>query len=119
MRITKRQLRRIIREAYYDEDGNYVTNDGKVIPAAEITDELETARFRSKNKAEDAAIDMVFGDTPNQRLHGALPWEIRIISLNGEYALWAMESNGDIYKGEGTEIAAVPRGGSIRYGRRI
>ena len=103
MKITRQQLRRIIGEAF----------------SGSLPDQLEPQRFRSKSKAEDAAISMVFGDDPNQRLDGALPWEIRIISLDGEYALFAMSRYGDDYEGEGQEIAAVPRGGSIRYGRRI
>jgi hypothetical protein len=119
MKITKRQLRRIILESYYDESGNYVTTAGKVISGGSAGTDLEPERFRSKGEAEDAAVDMVFGDNPNQRLQGALPWEIRIISLDGEYALYAMARYGDDYEGEGTEIAAVPRGGSIRYGRKI
>ena len=119
MKITRRQLRRIIRESYHDENGNYVDNDGKIVSGGSAGTDLEPQRYRSKDEAEDAAIGMVFGDDPNQRLQSALPWEIRVISLDGEYALYAMARHGDNYEGEGTEIAAVPRGGSIRYGRRI
>jgi hypothetical protein len=119
MRITKRQLRRIIRESYYDEAGNYVTTSGRVIPANTPNADLEPERFRSKDEAEDAAVAMVFGDEPSQRLGNGLPYEVRIVSIEGEYALYAMEAYADRYKGEGRVIAAVPRGGSVRYGRKI
>ena len=119
MIITKKQLRRIIRESYYDEGGNYVTTDGRVIPPGEDTEELEPARYRSKDEAEDYAIDMVFGDGPSRRLGSELPWEVRIVAVDGKYALYAMGAYADRYKGEGKVIAAVPRGGSIRYGRQI
>jgi hypothetical protein len=119
MKITKRQLRRIIRESYYDESGNYVTTDGKVIPAGEGTGGIEPERFRSKAEAEDAAVDMVFGDVSSQKLGALIPWEVRIISIDGEYALYAMKDHVDRYDGDGKVIAAVPRGGSIRYGRQI
>lgn len=118
MKITKQQLQRIIRESYYDESGNYHTTDGKLAPDPSLVD-LEPERFRSKDEAEDAAVDMVFGDDPNQRLGGDLPYEVRIVSIDGEYALYAMKDHGDRYNGDGKVIAAVPRGGSIRYGRRI
>ncbi len=117
MKITKRQLRRIIRESYYDESGNYRTTDGKLAPDPSLVD-LEPERFRSKDEAEDAAVDMVF-DGGSQRLGSQLPWEVRIVSIDGKYALYAMEAYADRYEGEGKVIAAVPRGGSIRYGRQI
>jgi len=118
MKITKEQLRRIIRESYYDEDGNYRNTDGELAPDPSLIG-LEPKRFRSKDEAEDYAIDMVFGDDSNQRLDGKLPYEVRIVSIDGEYALYAMADHADRYNGEGKVIAAVPRGGSIRYGRKI
>ena len=117
-KITRRQLRRIIRESYYDEDGNYRNTNGELAPDPSLTG-LEPERFRSKDEAEDAAVGMVFGDDPSQRLSGDLPFEIRIVSIDGEYALYAMTDYADRYNGEGKVIAAVPRGGSIRYGRQI
>ena len=100
MKITKRQLRRLIRESMASE-------------------ELEPERYRSKADAEDMAIGIVFGEEPNVRLGGKLPHEVRIVSIDGEYALYAMRDHRDRYTGEGTEIAAVPRGGAIRYGAKI
>ena len=102
MKITRRQLRRIIEQAS---------------PAS--PEDLEPERFRSKEDAEDMAVGMVFGDEPNARLGGKLPWEVRIISIDDEYALYAMRDHRDRYAGAGKEYAAVPRGGAIRYGRRI
>jgi hypothetical protein len=119
MKITRRQLRRIIRESYYDESGNYVATDGTTGLNDPDAMDLEPARFRSKDEAEGYAINMVFGDDPNQRLGNKLPWEVRIVSIDGEYALYAMADHNDRYDGDGKVIAAVPRGGSIRYGRRV
>jgi len=116
-KITRRQLRRIIRESYYDESGNYHTTDGKLAPDPSLVD-LEPERFRSKDEAEDAAVDMVF-DGGTTRLGAELPWEVRIVAIDGEYALYAMAAYADRYNGDGKVIAAVPRGGSIRYGRKI
>ena len=100
MKITRRQLRKVILESMVKEG-------------------LEPERYRNKRDAEDMAVGMVFGEEPNVRLAGKLPYEIRIVSIDGEYALYAMRDHRDRYAGEGTEIAAVPRGGEIRYGRRI
>ena len=100
MKITRHQLRKIILESIARE-------------------ELEPERFRNKQDAEDMAVGMVFGEEPNVRLGGKLPYEVRIFSIDGEYALYAMGDHRDSYAGEGTEIAAVPRGGAIRYGRRV
>lgn len=135
MKITKSQLRRIIREVidpryqegspggwHDDEAGHETLADRKFADSNRTHDEaaeLEPARFRSKDEAEDSAVSMVFGDDPNQRLGGDLPYEIRIVYIDGEYALYAMANYTDRYNGEGKEIAAVPRGGSIRYGRKI
>ena len=126
MKTTKKNLRRIIRGLILKEGPNdptswpdppaHTLNQDR---AGTTRSELEPRRFRSKDEAEDAAVDMVFGDDPNQRLGGDLPYEIRIVSIAGEYALYAMADHTDRYDGEGREIAAVPRGGSIRYGRRI
>jgi hypothetical protein len=68
--------------------------------------------------AEDAAVNMVFGDG-SERLGDTLPWEVRIVSVDGKYSLYAMKDGFDRYDGEGKEVAALSRGGSIRYGRRI
>ena len=125
MKITKRQLRKIIAEAIDPREmeepaGGYVgdalTGDPDYIDATGM--ELEPERFQDKDEAEDAAVDMVFGDVPNKK-GVTLPWEVRIISIDGEYALYAMKSHTDRYNGDGKVIAAVPRGGSIRYGRKI
>jgi len=100
MKISRRQLKRIILESM-------------------VREELEPERYRNKRDAEDMAVGMVFGEEPNVRLGGNLPYEVRIFSIDGEYALYAMRDHRDSYTGEGTEIAAVPRGGAIRYGRRV
>ena len=97
MKITRTQLRKIILESMPRE-------------------ELEPERYRNKRDAEDMAVGMVFGEESNVRLGGNLPYEVRIVYVDGEYALYAMRDHRDSYAGEGTEIAAVPRGGEIRYG---
>ena len=102
MKITKRQLRRIINEALTDPPPG----------------QLEPEWFRSMKDAEDVAVGMVFGDG-SQKLGYELPWEVRIVSIDGEYALYAMTDGRDRFDGEGREVAALSRGGSIRYGRQI
>ena len=119
MSISKRQLRRIIREAIdptddlrhrrHSYDPNYPAPTGT---------ELEPEFFRDMQTAEDAAVNMVFGDG-SERLGDTLPWEVRIVSVDGEYSLYAMKDGFDRYDGEGKEVAALSRGGAIRYGRRI
>jgi hypothetical protein len=126
MKITKQQLRSIIRETINSREleephggfvGDALTGDPDYFDHTGT--ELEPARFRSKDEAEGYAVDMVFGDDPNQRLGNNLPYEVRIVSIDGEYALYAMKSHTDRYAGPGKVVAAVPRGGSIRYGRKI
>jgi len=102
MKITRQQLRRIINEALTDPPPG----------------QLEPEWFRSMKDAEDVAVGMVFGDG-SQKLGNELPWEVRIVSIDGEYALYAMTDGRDRYDGEGREVAALSRGGSIRYGRQI
>ena len=36
--------------------------------------------YRNKRDAEDTAVGMVFGEEPNVRLGGKLPYEVRIVS---------------------------------------
>ena len=128
MKITKRQLKRIIREAMdprvlEEPSGGYIgdalTHDPDYPEPPDPTGtELEPEFFRDMQTAEDAAVNMVFGDG-SERLGDTLPWEVRIVSVDGEYSLYAMKDGFDRYNGEGKEVAALSRGGAIRYGRRI
>ena len=106
MKITKRQLQRIIKEELMSE---------------ELRD-LEPKRYTGKGarkKAEDAAVDLVFDEAERGD-------SVHVVSLGlGEYGLYfAKFETGDYYEDqpgsdpEAETVIQVPRGGSIQYGVR-
>ena len=106
MKITKRQLRRIIKEELMCEEFR----------------DLEKKRFRGKKArkhAEDAAVDLVFDEMERGEA-------VHVVSLGGgEYGLYFAEYDGrDYYEDqpesdpEAETVIQVPRGRSIQYGPR-
>ena len=106
MKITRRQLRRIIKEELLNEEFR----------------DLEPKRFRGKGarkKAEDAAVDLVFDEADRGE-------SVHVISLgDGSYGLYfAQYDSRDYYEDqpeadpEAETVIEVPRGRSIQYGVR-
>ena len=132
MKITKRQLRGIIREAtgkrrgHRTDTGDLWPDDDTPYPGPPPEEEeprdLEPKRFtghKARKRAENAAINLVFDEAERGDA-------VHVVSLlDGEYGLYFAEFDGeDFYEDlphsdpEAETVIQVPRGRAIVYGPR-
>jgi len=132
MKITKRQLRRIIHEAVHgrrlqrtDTGGVWLDDDFEdpdTAPDDEEPRDLEPKRFKghkARKRAENAAVDLVFDESERGDA-------VHVVSLgDGEYGLYFADTDGgDFYEDlphsdpEAETVIQVPRGRAIVHGPR-